>query len=36
MEIEEERKKRKIKRKDRQHQIKGPLTTRAAYAWRGY
>ena len=36
MEIEEERKKRKIKRKGRQHQIEGPLTTHAAYAWRGY
>jgi hypothetical protein len=29
-------KKRKIKRKGHQHQIEGPLTTHAAYAWRGY
>jgi hypothetical protein len=30
------REKNKNKKKDRQYQIEGPLTTRAAYAWRGY
>ena len=35
MEIEEERKKKR-KEKGCQHQIKGLLTTCAAYAWRGH